>query len=129
MNVKFTRALKVFLTVADCGNMSVAARQLHMTVSAISQQLRKLEETEINLENAALTLERGQLQGLLDDEILRRQTLAAEINDIKSKFGKNTELGKRRTDIGTPPPDIVVPLDIMIEKEPITIILVLLNLS
>ena len=44
MNVKFTRALKVFLTVADCGNMSVAARQLHMTVSAISQQLRKLEE-------------------------------------------------------------------------------------
>ena len=44
MNVKFTRALKVFLAVADCGNMSVAARQLHMTVSAISQQLRKLEE-------------------------------------------------------------------------------------
>ena len=44
MNNKFTRTLKVFLTVADCGNMSVAARQLHMTVSAISQQLRKLEE-------------------------------------------------------------------------------------
>ena len=44
MNSKFTRALKVFLAVVDCGNMSVAARQLHMTVSAISQQLRKLEE-------------------------------------------------------------------------------------
>lgn len=44
MNVKLIKALKVFLCVADSGSMSQAAKSLHMTVSAISQQLRKLEE-------------------------------------------------------------------------------------
>ncbi len=44
MNVKLLRSLQVFVKVADTGNMSVAAKSLHMTVSAISQQLRKLEQ-------------------------------------------------------------------------------------
>ncbi len=44
MNVKLLRSLQVFVKVADTGNMSTAAKSLHMTVSAISQQLRKLEQ-------------------------------------------------------------------------------------
>ena len=44
MNSKLIRSLQVFVTVTDSGSMSVAARELEMTVSAISQQLRKLEE-------------------------------------------------------------------------------------
>ena len=43
MNSKLLRSLQVFVAVTDSGSMSVAARDLHMTVSAISQQLRKLE--------------------------------------------------------------------------------------
>lgn len=43
MNTKLLRPLKVFVEVADTNNMSLAAQNLHMTVSAISQQLRKLE--------------------------------------------------------------------------------------
>ncbi|AXR05093.1 LysR family transcriptional regulator [Salinimonas sediminis] len=43
MNIKLLRSLNVFVKVADAGNMSAAAKALHMTVSAISQQLRKLE--------------------------------------------------------------------------------------
>lgn len=43
MNNKLLRSLQVFVAVTDSGSMSVAARELHMTVSAISQQLRKLE--------------------------------------------------------------------------------------
>ncbi|GEA09971.1 LysR family transcriptional regulator [Alteromonas sp. KUL49] len=43
MNIKLLRSLQVFIEVADSGSMSVAARNLQMTVSAISQQLRKLE--------------------------------------------------------------------------------------
>jgi len=43
MNMKILRSLQVFTVVADSGSMSIAARELHMTVSAISQQLRKLE--------------------------------------------------------------------------------------
>lgn len=48
MNMKLLRSLNVFVKVADAGNMSIAAKSLHMTVSAISQQLRKLE-TDIGL--------------------------------------------------------------------------------
>ncbi|RDV26774.1 LysR family transcriptional regulator [Alteromonas aestuariivivens] len=44
MNMKLLRSLQVFVRVADTGNMSAAAKSLHMTVSAISQQLRKLEQ-------------------------------------------------------------------------------------
>ena len=44
MNTKLLRSLKVFVEVADTNNMSMAAQNLHMTVSAISQQLRKLEQ-------------------------------------------------------------------------------------
>jgi len=43
MSTKLLRPLQVFVAVTDSGSMSVAARELHMTVSAISQQLRKLE--------------------------------------------------------------------------------------
>ena len=38
------RSLQIFVEVAESGSMSIAARNLHMTVSAISQQLRKLEQ-------------------------------------------------------------------------------------
>lgn len=44
MNVKLLRSLQVFVRVAEEGNMSTAAKSLQMTVSAISQQLRKLEQ-------------------------------------------------------------------------------------
>ncbi|GGW77983.1 LysR family transcriptional regulator [Alteromonas halophila] len=44
MNMKLFRSLQVFVNVADTGSMSVTARSLGMTVSAISQQLRKLEQ-------------------------------------------------------------------------------------
>ena len=44
MNMKLFRSLQVFVSVADSGSMSVTARNLSMTVSAISQQLRKLEQ-------------------------------------------------------------------------------------
>lgn len=48
MNTKLLRSLQIFVEVANTSNMSTAAKKLHMTVSAISQQLRKLER-EIGL--------------------------------------------------------------------------------
>ncbi|GGF73174.1 LysR family transcriptional regulator [Alteromonas lipolytica] len=44
MNAKLVKALNVFMSVADTGSLSQAAKAMHMTVSAISQQLRKLED-------------------------------------------------------------------------------------
>jgi topoisomerase IV subunit A len=86
------------------------------------RQLRKLEEIEIRREHEDLSLERKDLNALLNDEKQRWKIIADEISEIRKNFGAKTDLGKRRTDIGEPPTTIVVPLEAMIEKEPVTVI-------
>ncbi|TCS64236.1 DNA topoisomerase IV subunit A [Varunaivibrio sulfuroxidans] len=86
------------------------------------RQLRKLEEIEIRTEHDALNLEKSGLLALLDDEPLRWKTIGKEIAAIKAEFGAATALGKRRTDIGAPPSAVVVPLEALIEREPITVV-------
>jgi len=86
------------------------------------RQLRKLEEIEIRTENDELVSEKSGLIDLLSDENKRWKSIAAEIADIKQNFGAKTDLGKRRTMIGLPPTAVVVPLEAMIEKEPITVV-------
>ncbi|MGD8177273.1 LysR family transcriptional regulator [Marinimicrobium sp. ARAG 43.8] len=43
MHSKLMRSLKVFTRTVELGRMSAAAEELHMTTSAVSQQLQKLE--------------------------------------------------------------------------------------
>jgi len=86
------------------------------------RQLRKLEEMEIKTENDALNVEKTALNALLADEGLRWQSITDEVVEIKAAFGAKTELGKRRTIIGEAPTAVVVPLEAMIEREPITIV-------
>lgn len=86
------------------------------------RQLRKLEEMEIKTENKALTAEKKDLKALLKDEALRWSTISTEVGEIKKAFGDKTELGKRRTVIGDAPTAVIVPLEAMIEREPITVV-------
>ncbi len=87
------------------------------------RSLRKLEETEIKSEFDELSDERKTLEELLADESKRWQALAEEIKAIKEKFGKKTALGRRRTEFAEVPADIDMPIEVLVEKEPITIIL------
>ncbi|MTI09803.1 DNA topoisomerase IV subunit A [Curvivirga aplysinae] len=86
------------------------------------RSLRKLEEMEIRNEHEKLTTELNGLKELLADESLRWKSVSAEISEIRKTYGEKTELGMRRTDIGDAPSAVVVPLDALIEKEPITIV-------
>jgi len=86
------------------------------------RQLRKLEEMEIRTENDALVGEQTALNTLLNDEELRWKSIAGQINEIKEKFGQKTEIGKRRTVVGDAPTAVIVPLEAMIEREPITVV-------
>ncbi|NKB57817.1 MAG: DNA topoisomerase IV subunit A [Alphaproteobacteria bacterium] len=86
------------------------------------RNLRKLEEMEIRTEHEALSEEKAGLETLLGDETLRWAAISDEIGDIRKKFGEKTELGKRRTEIGEPPSDVVIPLEAMIDREPVTVI-------
>jgi topoisomerase IV subunit A len=86
------------------------------------RSLRKLEEMEIRGEHDQLTIERRDLNKLLKDEDLRWQRIAAEISEMRAKFGEKTKLGKRRTEVGDAPAEVIVPVEALIERENLTVI-------
>ena len=87
------------------------------------RSLRKLEEMQIKTEHDELAGEKEKLEALLADEALRWKEISAEISLMKKKFGQATALGKRRTLISGEPEEIDIPLEALIEREPITVIL------
>ncbi|MEZ5773408.1 MAG: DNA topoisomerase IV subunit A [Hyphomicrobiaceae bacterium] len=85
--------------------------------------LHKLEEIEIRREHDELTKERDGLNALLGSEDLQWQRIGEEIKATRERFGKGTEVGRRRSQLGDAPA-IEVDLDeALIEKEPVTVIL------
>jgi topoisomerase-4 subunit A len=86
------------------------------------RSLRKLEEMQIKGEQKELATEQAALKKLLKSEELRWQHIDAELADLKKRFGKNTKLGARRTEIGDAPPELLVPIEAVIERENITVI-------
>jgi topoisomerase-4 subunit A len=84
--------------------------------------LRRLEEIEIRKEHEELVAEKLDIEDLLSDESRRWRVVAGEISTLRKDFGKTTKLGKRRTDIGGPPSEVVVPMEAMVEREPITVV-------
>ncbi|MFH1803471.1 MAG: DNA topoisomerase IV subunit A [Pseudomonadota bacterium] len=86
------------------------------------RSLRKLEEMELKNEHAKLTEEKQGLEALLASEEMRWKKIRDEVEEMREKFGKKTVLGKRRTEIGDAPEEIDVPLEALIEREPVTVI-------
>ena len=87
------------------------------------RNLRKLDEEQINAEHSDLLEEKAKLEILHDNEAERWKAIAEEIKKTKEKYGKKTALGRRRTEFAEAPADIDVPVEALIEKEPITVIL------
>lgn len=88
------------------------------------RSLRKLEEFEIRTEFDALTKEKADIEALLASEAKQWQTVAWEIGEVKKKFAKATELGKRRTLFANAPEaDVEAIQQAMIEKEPVTVVI------
>ncbi|WP_421878081.1 DNA topoisomerase IV subunit A [Pacificispira sp.] len=86
------------------------------------RSLRKLEEFEIRKEHEALAEELAGIITLLGDTDLRWKRIAEEIKDLKKAYGPDSALGRRRTEMGEAPSGVVVPLEAMIEKEPVTVV-------
>jgi topoisomerase-4 subunit A len=84
--------------------------------------LRKLEEIEIKQEHDKLSEEKKELNRLLKDEERRWVAIGKEITDIRARFGEKTELGKRRSIMGDAPTAVVVPIEALIERESLTIV-------
>ncbi len=86
------------------------------------RSLRKLEEMEIRTEFSALEAEKNGLLELLASEDLRWERIAEEIRETRKKFGQKTALGARRSTFADAPVIDIIPVEAMIEKEPITVI-------
>jgi topoisomerase IV subunit A len=84
--------------------------------------LRKLEELAIRKEHKELSAERTDLVDLLAKEPRRWQKIAEEIGEVKKRFAANSPLGRRRTEIADAPAIADVPLEAMVEREPVTVI-------
>ena len=84
--------------------------------------LRKLEEIEIRSEHKELSKEQRELRGLLKNEKRRWEVISSEIRDLKKTFNVKSELGRRRTVLSGAPSEVVVPLEAVIEREPVTVL-------
>ncbi len=87
------------------------------------RSLRKLEEMEIKTEHNTLSDEKQELSSLLKSEDRQWQAIAAQVKEARDKFGAKTPLGKRRTELGDAPTAVIVPIEQLVEKEPVTVIL------
>ena len=87
------------------------------------RNLRKLEEMEIRAEDKALREELKQIKSLIGSTDKQWKTIAAEIKEVKEKFGPKTDLGKRRTTFAEAPEhDEAAIEEAMVVREPITIV-------
>ncbi|MFN3075625.1 MAG: DNA topoisomerase IV subunit A [Alphaproteobacteria bacterium] len=87
------------------------------------RSLRRLEEMEIRSEHGKLSAEQADLTELLADESRRWKTLSDQVRDVRRRFGRTTALGHRRTELGQAAAPVDVPEDILVEREPITVVL------
>jgi len=84
--------------------------------------LRKLEEMEIKGEHKELSAEKKTLQALLASDTKQWEAIGTEVQELKKLYGPKTALGRRRTDLGEAPSAVVIPLESLIEREPITVV-------
>ena len=98
-------------------------RQAEAILNMRLRSLRRLEEFEIKTERDKLDKEQASLASLLADPKKQRARMKRDMAKLRDRYGPETPLGKRRTTIAEAAPAREIPMDAMIEREPITVIL------
>ncbi len=87
------------------------------------RNLRKLEEMEIRKEDKELRVEKKTLEELVKSEKQQWETIAAQIRELREKYGRKTPIGKRRTDFDEAPEhDEAAIEEATMIREPVTIV-------
>ncbi len=86
------------------------------------RSLRRLEEQALVREQSELMEERAELEDLLDSEELQWARIAEQLRETKKQFGKDYEGGARRSTFAEAGEVEDVPLEAMIDREPITVV-------
>ena len=98
-------------------------RQAEAILNMRLRSLRRLEEMELRKERDALEKEQGELQALLASPGKQKARLKRDMKRLRDRYGPETLLGKRRTTVAEAAPTRDIPLEAMIEREPITVVL------
>ena len=86
------------------------------------RSLRRLEEMELRNERDNLVAEREDLTFLLSSEPEQWKRISIQLKDVQKQFGKSSKGGARRTGFAEAGVVEEVPIEAMIEREPITVI-------
>jgi topoisomerase-4 subunit A len=98
-------------------------RQAEAILNMRLRSLRKLEEMQIRRERDALEKERGELARLIESPARQRSRLKNVLAALRERYAETTALGRRRTLIEEAGPAREIPLEAMIEREPLTVIM------
>ncbi len=98
-------------------------RQAEAILNMRLRSLRRLEEMELRKERDKLEEERAGLEALLGSDARQRTRMKKDLGKLLIRYGQDTPLGKRRTTVAEAAPAREIPLEAMIDREPITVIL------
>ena len=98
-------------------------RQAEAILNMRLRSLRRLEEIQLVKERETLTREKEELEKLVASRDRQRTRLKKDLRALRERYGPETELGRRRTSIEEAAPPREIPLEAMIEREPITVIM------
>jgi topoisomerase-4 subunit A len=104
------------------GDGELSEVQVEAILNMRLRSLRRLEEVELLREQAALMEERAGLEDLLYDEALQWDAIATQLKASKKQFGKDWAGGARRTTFAEAGMVEDVPIEAMIDREPITVV-------
>lgn len=108
--------------VSLMSTFSLTENQAEAILNMRLRSLRKLEEIEIRGEHDKLSAEQADLNALIASEDLQWISIGDNIAKTKEAFGPETEIGRRRTTFSEAPVVEMIPIEAMIEKEPITVV-------
>lgn len=101
----------------------LSERQAEAILNMRLRSLRRLEEMELRRESEALAKEQADLEALLASPARQRTRMKRDLDALLTHYGADTALGARRTTIAEAAPTRDIPLEAMVEREPVTIIL------
>ncbi|MEL6467693.1 MAG: DNA topoisomerase IV subunit A [Pseudomonadota bacterium] len=104
------------------GEGELSEVQVEAILNMRLRSLRRLEEMELLREQSELMEERAALEDLLESADLQWQAIADQLRETRKKFGKDYEGGTRRTTFAEAGEVEDVPIEAMIDREPITVV-------
>ncbi|MFO7805361.1 MAG: DNA topoisomerase IV subunit A [Paracoccaceae bacterium] len=107
---------------ADNPEVSLTKTQAEAILNMRLRSLRRLEELELREERDKLMQERMGLEDLLGRDDLQWSRIAEQLRETRKIFGRDTPGGARRTLIEEAAEVEDVPLEAMIEREPVTVV-------